>query len=64
MKTYIIQTVKHISPRSGAEVILTMYCTNAQIEEFYNMLGNDRTVVDSVVKFYIPAGVKNFKSVL
>lgn len=64
MKTYIVQTVKHVSPRSGAETILTMYCTKEQIQAFFDMLGNDRNVVDSKVVFSIPKGVKSFKSVL
>lgn len=64
MKAYIIQTVKHISPRSGAETVLTMYCTNEQVQSFYDALGNDRSVVNSKVVFSIPKGVKSYKSVL
>jgi pyridoxal/pyridoxine/pyridoxamine kinase len=64
IKVYIVQTVKHVSRVTGAASILKMYCAKEQLEEFYNSLGDDRSVIDSKVVFSRPIKIKSYKSVL
>ena len=66
MKAFLVQTVKHVSPRSGAETTMVMYHCAGEDDQFFAALGNDRSVVSTEVRVRNgkPRGIEHFTCIL